>query len=1188
MNSLLSNFLLFSAFFLIGMTQNVLAEENTIVAEITAPEGGSTYIVNTAITLTADASSDAGVERVNFKVDGQQVKSDASEPWSHSWTPTEPGTYVITATVVDNDNKRLTTEGVTITVVEASVIEQLAYTEDNTPHQIPGRIEFEHYDLGGINVAYWDKVNQNASDFRPDEMVDISSDGTKVRDIKTGEWLEYTINIPETAEYELYVNHQVRRTGDLKQLTVSFPDEDITFVEEKVLQYTGSSTFITEKVGTYTMEAGEHVLRFYFFQFGIDVDYFELKKVNTSFQVTFDDGTNTSTQDTNENGTVDLPETPIHAEKIFKHWTTASGDVFDENTIVTEDMTVTAVWETKTFEVNITAENGTVTVSPDQATYDINTEVTLTATAAEGYEFTSWTGGYEGTDNPTTITVVETLDITAHFTMITYDVTFDDGDNTTIKTTKADGTVDLPEVPTRAEEDFKHWLTASGDVFDENTIVTEDMTVTAVWETKQFGITITSANGSVAVSPDQEMYDINTEVTLSATANENFLFTSWSGDYEGTENPATVTVTNDLSITANYVQVFSVTFDDGENTIVKTTAADGTVELPEIPTHAEQIFQYWSTASGAMFDENSVVTEDMTVTAVWEMKTFSITVTSDNGTVTANPQQETYEINTEVVLTATADDQYEFSAWSGDYEGTENPITVTVTKDLNIVATYIPTVEVYQVTFNDGENTVVKTTAVDGTVELPETPLHAEKIFQYWSTASGAMFDENTIVTEDMTVMAVWETKTFAVNIIAENGAVSISPDQELYEINTEITLTATPAEGYAFTSWSGDIEGTENPSTVTVSEAMDITANFTMITYDVTFDDGTMTTVKTTNAGGTVELPEVPVHAEKIFQYWSTASGAMFDENTIVTEDLTVTAVWEAKTFEVNITAENGTVDVSPDQELYEINAEITLTATPAEGFEFTSWSGDLEGMENPAVITVSEALNITANFTMITYDVTFDDGTMTTVKTASAGGTVELPDVPTHIEKIFKHWETLEGAIFDENTIVNSNMSVNAVWEIKTFGIEVEAENGAVTVGPEADIYEINSEVLLTAIPEEGYEFESWSGDYIGTENPVSIIVTDDLQITANFKMKTITSVQTVKVSSKVYPNPTNGMLHVELPTVENAEYRVYSMIGEVIAEGEFVHQTTIDLTSQSPSVYVIEVRTHQGVDTKKIIFE
>lgn len=83
------------------------------------------------------------------------------------------------------------------------------------------------------------------------------------------------------------------------------------------------------------------------------------------------------------------------------------------------------------------------------------------------------------------------------------------------------------------------------------------------------------------------------------------------------------------------------------------------------------------------------------------------------------------------------------------------------------------------------------------------------------------------------------ETETFAITMITHGeGEVSGAGD---YESGTEVELVATPAEGYEFTGWSGDVTSTDNPLTVTVSEAdMTLFATFTYIS-ELTFSDSTV-----------------------------------------------------------------------------------------------------------------------------------------------------------------------------------------------------------------------------------------------------------------------------------------------------------------------------------------------------------
>ena len=67
----------------------------------------------------------------------------------------------------------------------------------------------------------------------------------------------------------------------------------------------------------------------------------------------------------------------------------------------------------------------------------------------------------------------------------------------------------------------------------------------------------------------------------------------------------------------------------------------------------------------------------------------------------------------------------------------------------------------------------------------------------------------------------------YTINIIAENGSVSMDPPGGTYNEGTFVSLTAVPDEGFIFTGWSGDISGTTNPKTINLKENRTITANF-------------------------------------------------------------------------------------------------------------------------------------------------------------------------------------------------------------------------------------------------------------------------------------------------------------------------------------------------------------------------
>jgi uncharacterized repeat protein (TIGR02543 family) len=73
----------------------------------------------------------------------------------------------------------------------------------------------------------------------------------------------------------------------------------------------------------------------------------------------------------------------------------------------------------KQYTITVTASPsyaGIVTLNPNISTFGAGSQVTLTATPNNGYEFVNWTGAASGTTNPVVVTADKNQTITANFT----------------------------------------------------------------------------------------------------------------------------------------------------------------------------------------------------------------------------------------------------------------------------------------------------------------------------------------------------------------------------------------------------------------------------------------------------------------------------------------------------------------------------------------------------------------------------------------------------------------------------------------------------------------------------------------------------------------------------------------------------------------------------------------------------
>ena len=143
---------------------------------------------------------------------------------------------------------------------------------------------------------------------------------------------------------------------------------------------------------------------------------------------------------------------------------------------------------------------------------------------------------------------------------------------------------------------------------------------------------------------------------------------------------------------------------------------------------------------------------------------YTLTVTASEGG-TVNNTGGTHNENSSVSITATADAGYEFTSWSGDASGTDNPLTVSMNGNKTITANFIRT----QYTLSIGK-------IGDGTI------------------------------TQEVT---------------------SSAKTTEEYNSGDVVSLLATPDTGWIFNSWSGSSTSTLNQIDITIDGTKSVTATF-------------------------------------------------------------------------------------------------------------------------------------------------------------------------------------------------------------------------------------------------------------------------------------------------------------------------------------------------------------------------
>ena len=198
---------------------------------------------------------------------------------------------------------------------------------------------------------------------------------------------------------------------------------------------------------------------------------------------------------------------------------------------------------------------------------------------------------------------------------------------------------------------------------------------------------------------------------------------------------------------------------------------------------------------------------------------------------------------------------------------------------------------------------------------------------------------------------------TLTVNIVG-SGSVAKNPDRATYQFGDVVTMTATPAAGWSFGSWSPNCTVDSGECVVTIATNTVVTATFTQDEYTLTVNTvGSGSVAKnpdqsTYHYGDVVTLTATPVTGWA-FTVWSGdltggANPATFtlDGNKIIT----ATFAQNMHALTTHIVG-SGSVTRNPDQATYSFGTVVTLTAVPAPGWSFSAWSGALSGNTNPEI---------------------------------------------------------------------------------------------------------------------------------------------------------------------------------------------------------------------------------------------
>ena len=196
-----------------------------------------------------------------------------------------------------------------------------------------------------------------------------------------------------------------------------------------------------------------------------------------------------------------------------------------------------------------------------------------------------------------------------------------------------------------------------------------------------------------------------------------------------------------------------------------------------------------------------------------------------------------------------------------------------------------------------------------------------------------------------------------------------------------------------------------------------------------------------------------------------------------------------------------------------YSPGSTATATASPNTGYTFVNWTdnGNVVSTSSNYQFTLSANRTLVANFSLIPssqFAVILSSSPAAGGTTSGSGaynaGTSVTVTASSNTGYTFVSW-TANGSIVSASSsytfALNANRTLVANFGVNTYTLNVTATNGTVVKTPNQVTYNHGTTVLLTATPNAGYVFSSWSGDATGSTNPLTVTMNANKNITANF---------------------------------------------------------------------------------------
>ena len=353
-------------------------------------------------------------------------------------------------------------------------------------------------------------------------------------------------------------------------------------------------------------------------------------------------------------------------------------------------------------------------------------------------------------------------------------------------------------------------------------------------------------------------------------------------------------------------------------------------------------------------------------------------------------------------------------------------------------------------------------------------------------------------------------------------GSISFTGADNLNAVpyGTELTVVATPADGYKLTKLTANGQDILQTKRFKVTENTKVEATFALQSYNVTpikVGEGTFYISGADNLDAVTPGTELTITADPAEGYELTKLTAndknvLDTKKVVVNEDMIIRAIFSKKTFKVSLEPRGkGTIKAVGADDLNAVpyGTELTIVATPDEGSELTS--------------LIAGGINIT---------------------------------------------ETKKVTIKKETTI-------EAFFTTQSFAVKLTKEGEgtiSATGADDLDAVDYGTELTIVATPAAGYKLTALTANGTDILATKKVVIKGATEVRATFVDHTGVET-TVTQQVKLYPNPATDYVIVE-GVAPASEVTLHSMTGERLYAGRADDRGTlqIDLTPYADGVYLV----------------